>query len=244
MRPKEVAPILGVTYYDVFYLVEIGRLTANRFGRNGRFLDITSESIEQEIERRRIESEKIYEPPNPSGLCMCGCGRPVPIAKRNQHTRGVLEGHYLRYLPGHHPNGQELSPVRYIIDSDTGCWIWQRSKGVDGYPKQIRLDGKAYAAHRFYYEQKYGSIPKGYALDHLCKNRLCVNPDHLQPVTQTENTRRRSITKLTEQDAANIKTMFAQGYSKRRLGRMFGVNHTTIADLLNGKTWKDIEPMK
>jgi len=244
MRPKEVAQQLGITYSDVFYLVETGRLSAVRFGRNGRFLDIAPELVNEELQRRIRRLDRICKPPNPTSLCMCGCGRPAPIAKRNQYTRGTRAGCPLRYLPGHHPNGWQLSDVRYAVDTETGCWVWQRSTGIDGYPKRMKVDCKSYSPHRYYYEQKYGKIPEGYALDHLCKNRLCVNPDHQQPVTQTENTRRSSIAKLTEKDAANIKALFTQGYSKRRLGRMFGVTHTTIADLLNGVTWKDIEPTK
>lgn len=242
MRPKEVAPILGVTYADVFFLIRTGALKTMRYGRNDRFHEIAPDSVYKELERRKQLAANIPEPPNPTGLCMCGCGKPTPLARRNQYTRGTRAGHPVCYLPGHHPNGQALSPVKYIIDPNSGCWVWQRCKSPEGYAKSIRVDGHAYAPHRFYYEQKYGPIPAGLALDHLCKNRLCVNPDHLQPVTQTQNTRRSRIAKLTETDAANIKSMFAQGYSKRRLARMFGVCHTTIADLLNGVTWKDIEP--
>lgn len=240
MRPNEVAPLLGVTYADVFYLVKIGRLTTTRFGRNGRFLDITPQSVEEEIKRRELEEKPAILPPNPSGLCMCGCGRRVPMATRDNRTRGIKKGEYVRYLPGHHPNGWELSDNRYVIDQNSGCWIWQRSKTPEGYPKLMRVDGIRYAPHRYYYQQKYGPIPDDYPLDHLCKNRSCVNPDHLQPVTQTENTRRSGIAKLTTKDAANIKAMFFQGYSKRRLARMFGVASTTIADIVNGVTWKDV----
>lgn len=240
MRPREIASILDVTYSDVFYLIRIGQLKATRFGKNGRFVEVDTESVYQELERRQKAALDPIEPPNPSGYCLCGCGSPVSIAKRDQRTRGTKAGHSLRYLPGHHPNGWALSDKRFIVDPVSGCWIWQRSKTPEGYPKLMRVDGIRYAPHRYYYQQKYGPIPDGYALDHLCKTRLCVNPDHLQPVTQTENTRRSSIAKLTTQDAANIKGMFAQGYSKRRLARMFSVTPSTIADLVNGVTWKDV----
>lgn len=242
MKPKEVAPILGVTYSDVFYLIRTGVLTSTRFGRNGRFHAVNAGSVYQELERRK-QKRALLQPPNPSGVCMCGCGRPVAVATRTNTARGIKAGHPIRYLPGHHPNGWELSPVKYIVDKETGCWNWQRSISPEGYPKRMRVDGKSYAPHRFYYEEQHGPIPEDYQIDHLCKNRLCVNPDHLEAVTQLENIRRSSVTKLTEQDVANIKSLFAQGYSKRRLGRMFGVTNTHIADIVNGICWKDIAPM-
>lgn len=47
-----------------------------------------------------------------------------------------------------------------------------------------------YLAHRYYYELEKGEIPKGLVLDHLCRNRSCINVNHLEPVTQKENVRR------------------------------------------------------
>ena len=70
----------------------------------------------------------------------------------------------------------------------TGCWMWMLAINPDGYGwarmrglKQHRL------AHRVAYEAFVGPIPKGLQIDHVCRNRWCVNPSHLDPVTQTEN---------------------------------------------------------
>lgn len=58
----------------------------------------------------------------------------------------------------------------------------------DGYTLHTRLvDGKRKSGHRVAYEDKYGTIPEGMVLDHLCRNRACINPDHLEVVTQREN---------------------------------------------------------
>jgi hypothetical protein len=69
-----------------------------------------------------------------------------------------------------------------------GCWMWTST--VAGRYGQIRYKGRQYPAHRFMYEMMIGPIPDGLQLDHLCRNNLCVRPDHLEPVTCRENLRR------------------------------------------------------
>lgn len=77
------------------------------------------------------------------------------------------------------------------------CWEWTGGKIRNGYGHfrfGYKLDGKndIRLAHRVSYELHVGPIPKGLVLDHLCKNTSCVNPTHLQPVTQRENIARGS----------------------------------------------------
>ena len=74
---------------------------------------------------------------------------------------------------------------RYVVQPD-GCWKWQMKWLADGYGR-MKVDGKPILAHRYYYEQKYGRVPDGLELDHLCRNRWCCNPDHVEPVTHREN---------------------------------------------------------
>lgn len=54
----------------------------------------------------------------------------------------------------------------------------------------IRRDGRTQYAHRWHYEQAFGPIPDGLTIDHLCRNRACINPAHLEAVTRQENTAR------------------------------------------------------
>lgn len=72
------------------------------------------------------------------------------------------------------------------VDKTDGCWLWSAARTADGYGN-IKVDGKARRAHRLAYELSVGEIPAGLDLDHLCRNRSCVNPDHLEPVTRREN---------------------------------------------------------
>jgi hypothetical protein len=65
------------------------------------------------------------------------------------------------------------------------CWPWTGAQS-GGYGNFWR-GGSTGRAHRFSYELMVGAIPKGLTLDHLCRNRACVRPDHLEPVTNREN---------------------------------------------------------
>lgn len=75
---------------------------------------------------------------------------------------------------------------RRVTVVDSGCWNWSSVAG-NGYGCVRRDDGKQVNAHRFIYEALVGPIPAGCDLDHLCRNRRCVNPDHLEPVSRREN---------------------------------------------------------
>jgi hypothetical protein len=72
------------------------------------------------------------------------------------------------------------------VDTKTGCWNWQASLNNDGYGNFNQT-----SAHRFIYEYVFGGISAKWQIDHLCRNRRCCNPNHLEMVTASQNVSRR-----------------------------------------------------
>ena len=75
------------------------------------------------------------------------------------------------------------------LGAGTSCWEWEAHRQPSGYGQFSENQVVVYA-HRWAYERFVGPIPEGMHLDHLCRNTRCVNPNHLEPVTQAENNRR------------------------------------------------------
>lgn len=78
--------------------------------------------------------------------------------------------------------------VRFLskVDKANDCWLWTAALLKTGYGR-FKKDGKTKLAHRVSYELLVGPIPDGLTLDHLCRERRCVNPAHLEPVTAKVN---------------------------------------------------------
>jgi hypothetical protein len=113
--------------------------------------------------------------------------------------------HYYRWLrkqrdPDYKPKLRrpiaERVAERIRKDDESGCWVWTGHLGRNGYGS-IHIDRKPRYAHRVVWELHRGPIPNGLPLDHLCRFRPCVNPDHLEPVTPAENNRRAKLARAS-----------------------------------------------
>lgn len=113
-------------------------------------------------------------------LCRCVCGKETVVAGhklRSGHTRSC--GCYRR------PAVDRFA--ERVALTDSGCMLWLGGLNGVGYGQFYGTGGERIYAHRWSYEHHVGPIPEGLVLDHLCRVRNCVNPDHLEPVTHAEN---------------------------------------------------------
>ncbi len=94
--------------------------------------------------------------------------------------------------------------AKITINSSNGCWEWQASLTTNGYG-QIMVDKRKCYAHRIAYEVFVGEIPSDLEIDHLCCNKRCINPQHLETVTSRENTARHFNNWIDARSASHCK---------------------------------------
>jgi hypothetical protein len=128
--------------------------------------------------------DRVNPTPNPSGLCMCGCGEKTQIAVQTTISKGWVQGQPRRFLPGH-----GMRVFRWSLDdtfwprvnkTPDGCWLWTGRINGGGYGEitQKTVPGIK-LTHRLSWVLAHGPIPKGLLVCHHCDVRACVRPDHL-----------------------------------------------------------------
>ena len=137
----------------------------------------------------------------------------------------------------------KILKVKYLSEDrgySTPCWIWQGStRGGYGMISNYGNTGsKMIGAHTFYYEQKYGKVPSGMVLDHLCDQRICVNPEHLKLCTHEENIRRGKIPIIDENIAEEIRVAIANGDRQCDIALKYGISQPTVSQIKRGITWR------
>lgn len=122
--------------------------------------------------------------------CIPICGR-MGVLQRERGREGVsLRPHGTESEVSMHSNYNLFGRFFSKVDSSGGsdsCWEWQGAiRGRSGYGNFF-VSGFTLVAHRVAYSLCVGPVPEGFDLHHTCRNRSCVNPDHLKPITHREN---------------------------------------------------------
>ena len=142
--------------------------------------------------------------------------------ERKLRARGLCGAHYMaakrsRTLPSEWTRQTRTTPPMaehfwsfVLRGADGACWEWQGATSR-GYG-HIRIDGRPQRAHRIAYRLEVGEIPDGMHIDHVCRNRRCVNPDHLRPVTHAENQQDRNVRR---DSSSGIRNVFWHARDKR-----------------------------
>ena len=119
----------------------------------------------------------------------------------------------------------------------TACWLWSGARSDEGYGIMYQgLSGKTLYAHRVAYEIKRGPIPQDKQIDHLCRTRHCVNPDHMELVSRREN-----ILRGISFSAQNAKLAFCPAghpYSGSNLYLYHGWRRCRTCTVARTKAWR------
>lgn len=197
-------------------------------------------------------------------LCECGCGKPSPIAKRTDRSRGMIAGQPLRFIKGHYGKTQTQTSTKEkfwskvdVLGPDD-CWEWNASLSSNGYGV-LKVDGVTTNAQRISWELHFGTIPTdghGNTLHvlHRCDNRRCCNPRHLFLGTHKQNMldrnqkqrqarqvgRANPSTKLTTEKVLEIRATAKEGTQRKQIAESYGVSLSLVEKIISRAVWKHV----
>lgn len=161
------------------------------------------------------------------GLCECGCGEPTLVSPHTDRWHGWMKGRPRRFLAGHNNRLRRVGSHEEDRGYPTPCHIWDGALNHAGYA--LRGSKRGY---KFEWEKLNGPVPEGQELDHLCRQRDCVNPAHLEMVTHQENMRRASAARAAEsvtEGSSGIHQLRAHlSLSQTELGELLGVSGALV----------------
>ena len=135
-----------------------------------------------------------------------------------------------------------MKPLVAIPEDTKGCWEWQgKINKITGYGCKT-FGGRTLLAHRWVWQMLQGPIPESLVINHLCSNKKCVNPHHLEVTDQAGNCRHGLGAKLSEKEVIEIKNArIGKTFGRAtRLADKFNVSAALIHDIWNGRAWKDV----
>lgn len=143
----------------------------------------------------------------------------------------------------HDEANSRIKSQRWVVRYEgfsTPCHVWLMYINDSGYGAEYDpIQKRDRPAHVNAWERVHGPVENGLQIDHLCRVRACVNPDHLEAVTPAENTRRGRVAKLTMTDARVIREMAAVGECQRDIAKRYGVAPPTVCNIVKGVTWRE-----
>lgn len=146
-----------------------------------------------------------------------------PSCVNNQLAKGLCGAHWRQQRMGKELTvlNNQVSIMDRILSSTVKtnyCWNWEgRVSGKRGYP-QISLSGKQVMVHRVVFEELVRELEPGETIDHLCRNRMCINPEHLEPMPLRDNVKRmHAYRSLLAENKRLVDFIESLGYDKNTL---------------------------